>query len=160
MHIYNSRHPGSFSGPEKLFKVARDVGRENVTLTKIKNWLASQEIYTGHREIRSLKRSHRIVVPYRGFQLDSDTVNTWKYASHNDGSTYVLVLIDILSRKAWTRPLKTLQGQESAEILKELLPPIADRLHLEYVPRFMKRMLQAWDIKHIFTRNETKAYWA
>ncbi len=46
---YDSRHPGAFSGPGKLLKAAREDGRDDLILTKIKNWLASQDIYTGHR---------------------------------------------------------------------------------------------------------------
>ncbi len=59
-----------------------------------------------------------MVVLYPSFQLDSDTMNMRKYASHNESFAYVLVLMDILSRKAWTRSLKMLQGQESAEIFE------------------------------------------
>ncbi len=37
-HIYyDPTHPGAFSRPEKLLKVAREYGRDDAILTKIKN---------------------------------------------------------------------------------------------------------------------------
>lgn len=49
---YNPQSEGSFTGPEAVFRVAREQGHKKITREQVKEWLKKQETYTLHRPAR------------------------------------------------------------------------------------------------------------
>ena len=50
----------------------------------------------------------------------ADLMDVHRYARQNKGYKYILVCLDVFSRYAWARPLKTKTGIEVAEALKDI----------------------------------------
>ena len=100
---YNPQRVGSFSGVNALSKAAGTSNRV------AKKWLSNQLSYTLHKAVR--KRF--VTRPYRTNKIDSqwqaDLVEMIPYANVNKGYKYLLTVIDIFSRYAWARPIKSKQ---------------------------------------------------
>ena len=114
---YNPKHPGSYSGPTKLFKVARQEGH-NYSLGQIKKWLSAQETYTLHRSVQHKIKRNKVVVDGIDDQWDMDLMDMSSIAQHNEGYKFVLLAINIFSRYVFVQPLKSKQGKEVVVALK------------------------------------------
>ena len=53
--------------------------------------------------------------------LAADLVDVHRYAKQNKNNTFILVVIDVFSKKAWARGLKTKSGPNTAKALKDIL---------------------------------------
>lgn len=93
-------HPIAFSGITNVYKYYNG----NLSLSKIKQILASIEAYTLHREfhkgVRNTSFSH-----FKRYQFQMDLVDIQKYEKYNDGVKYLLTVIDTFTRYAFVRPL-------------------------------------------------------
>ena len=49
---YDTRHPASFSGIEKLYNYIKNNSDKNISRKDIKIWLSEQDSYTAHRPVR------------------------------------------------------------------------------------------------------------
>ena len=73
---------------------------------KIYKWLRAQDSYTLHKPVhRKFQRLH-----YRVNEIDSvwegDLIELCSLKSYNDEFSYILVVIDVLSKYVWVEPLK------------------------------------------------------
>lgn len=98
---YNPERAGSFSGVRALSRAAG-------TSEKVaRDWLSKQLTYTLHKGVRQRFTTR----PYRTNKMDSqwqaDLVEMIPYANVNRGYKYLLTVIDIFSRYAWARPIKS-----------------------------------------------------
>ena len=162
---YDPKHPGSYAGPAKLYKVVKAAGKK-ITLHQIREWLKGQETYTLHRRVRHKFPRNRVVVAGIDDQWDTDLMDMVSLSKHNDGVKYVLVAIDIFSRYTWMRPLKSKQGKDVIEafasIFSEGRKPRALRSDkgTEYTGRLTQQYLREQHVKHFVTQNEVKANYA
>ena len=83
----------------------------------VKNWLSKDLIYTLHHPTRRNYTTRRVLVHRMDEQWQADLVDLQKLVSFNKGYKYLLVCIDILSKYAWVRPLKTKTGNELTKAL-------------------------------------------
>ena len=158
---YNPAHPASYGSPHSLFKQAREDGK-NYTFANIKKWLESQEPYTLFKSVKRNFKRPQVVVSDKFYQYDLDTANMVKWSKANKGFAYFLVIIDIFTRFAWTYPLQTLTGKEVVVKLKDVFSEHKCKVlrtdgGSEFNNRWVKQYLQDEHVKHVTTRNETKA---
>ena len=163
---FDPSQPESFGGVKKLHDRSRADGKDH-SLADIKDWLSQQETYTlfAPPVLSGSIRRPRVVVGSKFQQFDSDTASMTAYAKVNNGLAYFLVVIDIFTRYAWTRPLRTLTAKESLKALKSVLNEQKCRVlrtdgGSEFVNRWVDGYLKREVIKHVVTRNETKANFA
>ena len=163
---FDPSQPESFGGVKKLHDRSRADGKD-YSLADVKDWLSQQETYTlfAPPVLSGSIRRPRVVVGSKFQQFDSDTASMTAYAKVNDGLAYFLVVIDIFTRYAWTRPLRTLTAKESLKALKSVLNEQKCRVlrtdgGSEFVNRWVDGYLKRKVIKHVVTRNETKANFA
>ena len=117
---YDPKNPASFSGPRSLYKAVKNAGQRVISMGKIKKWLKTQETYTMHRKmVRRFKRN-RVQVDHIDEQWDVDLMDMNYYAKHNNGMSFVLLVIDIFSRYAWAVPLQNKQATTVRKGLDEL----------------------------------------
>ena len=87
-----------------------------------------------------------------------------RYGKYNNGYKHILILIDILSRFAWTYALKSLTGKEMKEALQVVLKNPIKKLRTDSGSEFangtVKAFLQSKGIDHFTTLNEKKANYA
>ena len=160
---YNPEHPASFSGVDKLYRSASSEGKR-ISKSLIKKWLRGQSVYNSHKAVRKTFKRRRVVAPRKWYQIDGDTVSMTRYRKNNNGYAYILVLIDVMSKYAWTKPLKTLKGKEMVETLKSLKMTKPENLRTdrgsEFINSDLKRYVDEHGINHYTTTNEKKANFA
>lgn len=105
---YNTQNPASLSRPEVLARAA------GVSKKVAQHWLKSQPTYTLHKNARKRYPTRRYVVSDIDSQWQCDLADMQQLARYNTGYKYILTVIDILSRFAWARPLKSKQGVKVA----------------------------------------------
>lgn len=118
---YNLENAGSFLGPDKLFRYVRKDGKYVINKYKIRKWLQKQEAYSLQRPVRRRFKRNKTMVTDIDDQWSADLMDMNKFANYNDGFTYILVVIDVLSKYLWMRPLKNKKGVSVANALRDIL---------------------------------------
>ena len=161
---YDENNPASFGGLDRIYRFVKNDGRYVISKRKIKEWLQTQLVYVHHKPVKKNFKRLRVIVPRKYYQFDGDTVSMLRYEEYNGGYKYILVLIDILSRFAWTYPLKTLTGKEMVTALKACIDTTPTHLRTdhgsEFVNNNVSKFLKSRNIGHIVTLNEKKANYA
>lgn len=162
---YDPQHPASFSGPTKLYKIAKAAGKK-ITHKEISEWLRKQETYTLHRRLRRKFPRNRVVVGGYMQQWDADLMDMSNVSKYNGGITYVLVAIDIFSRYLFVEPLKTKNGKEVAKAFASIFAkgnkPFKIRTDKgsEFTNRIVQQLFKSKGVEHFVTQNEPKANYA
>lgn len=97
-------------GPCKLFCYVRKDGKYVISKYKIRKQLQKQEAYNLQRPLLRRFRRNKIIVTNTDDQWSADHMDMVKFARYNEGYMYVLVVIDVLSKFLWMRPLKGKKG--------------------------------------------------
>ena len=160
---YNPVHPASFSGIDKLYRLVKSEGKL-ITRGQLKKWLRGQNVYNSHKPIRKTFKRRRVISPRKWYQFDGDTVSMTRYRKKNKGYAFILVLIDVMSKYAWTHPLKTLKGNEMVDTFKSLKMKTPENLRTdrgsEFINSDFKRFVEKREINLFSTTNEKKANFA
>ena len=98
---------GSFTGPVNLYKVVKQDGKYNISLSQIKKWMSTQDGYALHRTARRNFKRNRVIVPTIDAEWDSDLADLSSVSRFNDGYHFILIVVDIFSRFAFTKPLRS-----------------------------------------------------
>ena len=95
-------------------------------------FLVTQEAYTLHKRVkrRFLRRKmylKGIADLYQAYLVDVSGI-----ANYNDSYRYLLICIDVFTKRAWTIPLYSKTGREVTEAFGKILG-LSDRLRLRMV---------------------------
>lgn len=159
---YDSKHPSSFSGINKLYAVVKSQG---ISRLNVQKWLKKQETHNLFVRPRlKFKRSRVIVAGYQD-QWDVDLLDMASYASNNDGTTFLLVTIDIFSRQAHVIPLKNKRGQTVADALQKLFKDEKPNIMrsdggMEFNCNAVREILAEYKVKGWIAYNDSKANYA
>lgn len=127
---YDPAHPASLAGVNKLRQAANEQLQKlqpfkneikKLTSSRVSRWLHSQDVYTRHkRAIRNFKRN-----PIVAFHVDAnwqlDLADVKSTSRSNSGVKYILVAIDVLSRYAWTRGLRSKETTAVRDALADIV---------------------------------------
>ena len=133
-HYYDPKRVGSYGGVAAFRRVVpaeRDVER----------WLSTQDAYTLHKPVRRHFNRRCVVVGGPNQQWQADLVDMSRRKTANDGTTFLLTVIDVFSKRAWCIPLKSksaLQTDKGSEFLN----------------RPLQRLLKEYGVHHFATHNE------
>ena len=108
---YDPKHPASFAGPQKLYKVVKDEGKFNIGMYKIRKFLHNQESYGLHKPARRRFQRNHVVSAGKDDLWMADLIDMVKYKDWNKGYKYILLVIDTLTKFVWLRVLKSKTGQ-------------------------------------------------
>jgi len=115
---YDPKHTAGFSSAAKLVSAAKRNKRN------VEEWLSGQDTYNLHKPVR--KRFPRN--PYTVTNIDDvweiDIADLSSLSKYNDKYKYLLNVIDIFSRYAWSVPLKDKTGKSIAAALTILFQNI------------------------------------
>lgn len=136
-------HPTAFSAPKT---VADHFG---ITTNKARKVLEESDAYTLHREYKRPRVYNPYYVHNRRKQVQGDLVDISRIRGTNDGVTFLLVLIDIFTKKLWVFPLKN----KSATVMKDAMKTWLDGLRtkpekivtdrgLEFTNRLVQNLLR------------------
>ncbi|GBN67375.1 Putative uncharacterized transposon-derived protein F54H12.3 [Araneus ventricosus] len=154
----NPEHPGSYGGVEALFRATNGA----FTRGEIKNWLAKKESYTLHKTVRRKFKKNRVLVSQMNQQFQADLVDMQSLSEYNEGYNYLLTCICILSKYAWSIPIK---NKNAKEILSAFKIIFAERKPIklqtdkgkEFLNKLFQNYLKKMKIKFFVTNNNTKA---
>lgn len=141
---YDIKHPAGFTSIAKLAK-ASDVN-ENV----VRSWLKEQPAYTLHRQARKNYPTRPYIIHDIDEQWQADLADVTLIANLNQGYRFILTVIDIFSRYAWARPLKSKRGEEVAKAFKEIFDEgrIPKRIQTDQGREFYNRSVQSLFKEH------------
>lgn len=153
---FNAQSPASFGGINRLAK------QTQVPTRDVKKFLSQQLTYQFHKPLRYNFPRRRYMVRGINDQWQADLVEMQRYKEENQGYRYILCLIDIFSRVAYTRPLKDKTGVEVAAAMStvfEIAKP--KRLQTdqgrEFYNQHVAQVLKHYKIKLFSVYSEKKA---
>lgn len=162
--LYHSPNlASSLGGVDALYRYVRNEGRHQLTRRQIRRWLRGQEAYTLHHPVRYKYNRNRTLVSGIDDQWQADLVDLGSLSKHNDGYRYLLVVIDILSKFAWVRTLRTKTGFEVADAFKDILSDGRQPRKLqcdqgrEFFNSSFQQLMTSKGIKLFATDSDTKA---
>lgn len=120
----NYTNPSSsiaYSGLNNIYRRYKGV----LSHDDIKQFLGSIESYTLHREYKNLKRNPNFS-HFRRFQFQADLIDIRNLAEWNDGTNYILSIIDTFSRRAWIEKVKRKTSQEVLGAFQRILSRAVD----------------------------------
>lgn len=120
--------------------------------------------YSVHKPIRKTFKRRRIIVNFEGELFSSDLKDVSKYKKDNDNVTFLLIVIDAFSKKAYVRALKNktaesvLKGMKSIFRQAKRLPVLLlVDMGVEYINKLMKKYLKENGIKLYHVQSEKKS---
>lgn len=155
---YNLDSNAGFRGKEKL------INKSKLSREKVNKWLASQVTYTLHKPIKRKFKRRRYQVRGIDFQWQADLCDMQLYKNENLEMGYILTVIDIFSRYAFAKPLKTKSGIELANALKSIFllsnrkpKYLQTDQGLEFYNQNVQRMLKEEKIELFSVYSDVKA---
>jgi len=123
--------------------------------SKIVQFLRNYEPSSVFRKVRYNfpRRKVKSFYPYE--VVMSDTINYVSLARQNKNFKYILVAVDVFSKKAYAYPMKTLKDFESSRVIEQLfkdlkeLPRffVTDR-GIEFYNNKVKKVIDSYGVKH------------
>ena len=111
---FDPKHPAGFGSVSKLVKASKNKKSD------VEEWLSGQDVYTLHKNVR--KRFPRN--PYTVTNIDDvwemDLADLSSLSKYNGKNKYLLNVIDVFSRYAWSVPLKDKTANSVTTALKSL----------------------------------------
>ena len=111
---YDPKSPAAFASIAKLAKAS------GYSKAKVKTWLKAQPTYTLHRQARKRYPTRKYIVHDIDEQWQADLADVNLLARENNGYRFILTVIDIFSRYAWARPLRSKRGEEVAAAFQDI----------------------------------------
>lgn len=121
--FYDPKKPGALSGVNALHEAAvRTNKNKRIKISKddVKNFLQGQDTYTMHKLPRKNFSRRRVIVSGPRVQFQCDLVDMSKHASQNKNFKWILVVIDVFTKKAWAQPVKSKQSADIISAFKIL----------------------------------------
>ena len=162
---YDPKHPGSFSGLAKLDKAVKCRNKFRISKARITRWLREQETYTNLRGVRRTFARPRVMVDGANAMWDVDLADVSNTDEENDGTKFILVTVDVFSRRAHLRPLRGKTSDDVITALRSIFEeekPVKMRSDKgsEFVNRKVAKFLKNANVLQSVTQDEVKANYA
>ena len=156
------KHAASFSGLDKLYRMAKNQF-PSVTRNEIRKWAENSLSYSLHKPSRRTFKRDKVYAPEIDSLWEADLAFVQDVAKENDGVNHLLVVIDVLSKYVWVRPMKNKTARSLLEafdsILSEGRKPEKLRTDkgTEFVNESFQQYLKKKGIQFYTANNEPKA---
>ena len=163
---FQIKKPGAYAGPGKIKEILKQNGF-SVSINNVRNWLKHHDAYTLFKPVKYRFKRNRIVTTGLDYMWDADLADVGNLKEHNDGYSYLLIVIDVFSRYLWVQPVKTKNQKDMKEAFKVIFSNTTRkpaRLRTdkgkEFISKHVQEYLKSLKIKSFTTKNETKANYA
>ena len=114
---YGLPAPSAYAGGHRLVRATH----KKFPSAEVQHWLESQDAHTLHKMVRYRfpRRTYNVFSPYELWEADLIDFRSLK--TYNDQYTYLLIVIDVLSKYAWVEPLYNKTAKSVAEGLERIL---------------------------------------
>lgn len=116
----NLNNPSSFGSPRQLYLQVRRVN-DYATQKRVNDWLKKSVAYTRHRRVYVNFPRRKVIVKGIDRQWQADLIDMQAISSLNKRYKYILIVIDVFSRKAWAQPMKSKHSSTTVNAFKEIL---------------------------------------
>lgn len=153
---YNPSHPAGYASFDKLARAMKGkMNREDV-----KRWLQSQETYTLHKPVHRNFPRNKYVLSNLNELWQADLSDMRTYSKYNDGFNYILCVIDVFTKYAYARPMKS----KNSETIKKCFESIFNEAdttptHIqsdkgtEFVSKDVQRYFKIKNVNYYTTNN-------
>ena len=153
---YNLNSDVAYASSKQLY----DKVKPKYTKKQVDEWLLRQLSHTLHRSRRRKYVRRQMYAIKPNHQIQADLADMTYMSKANSDYKYFLLVIDVFSRKIYTRLLKTKNGSEVSARMEEILKSMAAIPRLlctdrggEFLSRAFKRLLEKYDIRLFHTQN-------
>ena len=119
----NLESPLYYSGITNIYNYYKG----KLPIKDIEDFLSSNYTYSIYRQWKDIKPKNPTFCYELRFQFQSDIVEVSKIKKYNSGFSYILTTVDIWSRKAFCRLMRSKSAEETtkcmADIFKEAVKP-------------------------------------
>ena len=159
---YNPQSPVAYTSEINLWRQIKKDKKE-IALDDLKKWLNEQNTYTLHKPYNKPRLYRKIMVRDIDDQWQADLVEIREFSDTNEDYNYMLTVIDCFSRYAWTEPLKTKTGHETAQAFEQIFT--AGRVPIkvqfdegkEFYNHHVKKLMESRKIVFFSTFSDKKA---
>ena len=132
---YDPKRVGSYGGVAALRRVVPE--------QDVERWLSEQDTYRLHKPVRRRFERRCVVVGGSNQQWQADLVDMSRLKKVNDGTTFILTVIDVFSKLAWCVLLKNKSVASLVAAFTQLLSNGApNKLQTDKGTEFLNRSLQ------------------
>jgi transposase InsO family protein len=159
---FDPSHPASFGSAYSLYKAAK-ARDKTVKLKDVKEWLSGQQSHILHRKVNAKFQRRKTIAKDVGHFWQSDLAVFEGIARYNKGYKYILVNIDVFSRKAFATPLKRKNAQSMVNAFRKLFkdqkPPInlQSDLGKEYWNAPLQKLFREHKVNFFSVHSDQKA---
>ncbi|KAL3109346.1 hypothetical protein niasHT_015191 [Heterodera trifolii] len=155
--LYNDpKSPAAFAGVERLWLEAKKELGNKIRKNDVKHYLEGHRTYT-------LMRPRRINFPRArttaaGFMTDCqvDLADFQSLSRHNSGNRYLMVVIDVLSKRIFVTPLRTKKADDMVEGFKRVFSKMPMKPHRIFSDKGTEFKNQ--QLKKLFDEEEVEKY--
>jgi transposase InsO family protein len=150
---YNPNKPGSYGGVNPLVRYS------NASAATAKNWLSSQDAYTLHKPVRRNFPRRKTYAKCINDLFQADLADMQQLSRYNDGYSFILTCIDVLTKRAFAIPLKNKRGS-SVAVAFEMIFAEATPLMLqtdrgtEFLNSQVQDVFRKFKINHYWSMNQ------
>ena len=156
---FNIEDSGGYCGVDRLYKRAIE-NNPSITRSDVREWLTANDTYTLFKPVKRRFKRLPILVDRIDEQWQADLMDVSWWKRYNDGITFILVVVDVLSRYAWIEPLKDKSAQSVTLAFSRILDQgrIPAKLQTdqekEFLNRPFKNLMESNNINHFTTTND------
>ncbi|KAL3068291.1 hypothetical protein niasHS_016259 [Heterodera schachtii] len=155
--LYNDpKSPAAFAGVDRLWLEAKKELGNKIRKNDVKHYLEGHRTYT-------LMRPRRINFPRArttaaGFMTDCqvDLADFQTLSRHNRGNRYLMVVIDVLSKRIFVTPLRTKKADDMVEGFKQVFSTMPMKPHRIFSDKGTEFRNQ--QLKKLFDEEEVEKY--
>jgi len=153
------KNPAGFGGLRNLYNAAR-AKLKTIRVKDVKEYLHQNSTYTLHFPSRRKHHTGRTRCSWIDSDHQSDLAIFHDLRKWNDGFSYVILVVDVLSRYIWCEKLKTKTGKECADAYERILKSsnrVCFRFYSdegkEYLNKDFAAVLKKYGIEHRIPKN-------
>jgi len=130
---------------------------------KIKEFLSSERTYTLHKPALGKYKRNKVTSLGIDYLWQLNLVDMQKFSKLNKGYKYLLTCIDVFSKYAWVKPIKTKEGNVVLNAFKKILKDgrkpekIQTDVGKEFINKLFKAFLHKKNISIYIVNSEPKA---
>ena len=126
-------------------------------------WWQNSRAYTLHKPVKRRFPTRATLTSAPNVQYQADLMDMQKYKRQNNGNVYILVIIDVFSRKLFTFPLKNKCGKTVVTAFEKLFHNKNIPMNLqtddgrEFFNFHMQNLLKKHNVNHFSVQSQFKA---
>lgn len=117
---YNLNSPACYAGVYAIYKEAKKRSKK-VTYKDVREFLCRQNTYTMHKPVSRKYKTNKTISAGLDVDWQADLADMRMLKKKNSGYAYILVVIDVLSRFVWTRPIKQKTPEQVAQAMNSII---------------------------------------